>query len=72
MEALLWIAGTALLIALPLYYPRWRLRRVLAQPLSASAQATMARYLPVYRRMGFREVGLLHGFVRPAPGPAAG
>lgn len=51
MDALLWIALTALLIALPLYYPRWRLRRVLAQPLPAAAQATLERYLPVYRRM---------------------
>jgi len=64
MEALLWIACTALLIALPLYYPRWRLRRVLAQPLSAPAQATIARYLPVYRRMPLPLQQQLQGLVR--------
>ncbi|WP_332854127.1 zinc-dependent peptidase [Duganella sp. S19_KUP01_CR8] len=51
MEALTWIGLTALLIALPFYYPRWRLRRVLAQPLPAEAQAILQRNIPVYRRM---------------------
>jgi len=64
MDALLWIALTALLIALPLYYPRWRLRRVLAQPLPAAAQATLARYLPVYRRMPPDLQQQLQGLIR--------
>lgn len=51
MEALLWISLTALLIALPFYYPRWRLRRALAQPLPAHAEAVLRRNVPVYRRM---------------------
>ena len=51
MEALTWIGLTALLIALPFYYPRWRLRRVLAQPLTAEALAILQHNIPVYRRM---------------------
>ncbi|GJI98475.1 hypothetical protein RugamoR57_51930 [Duganella caerulea] len=51
MEALTWIGLTALLIALPFYYPRWRLRRVLAQPLPAEAVAVLQRNIPVYLRM---------------------
>ena len=51
MEALIWIVLTLLAIALPLYYPRWRLRRLLARPLSAEAQAILQRNIPVYHRM---------------------
>ncbi len=51
MEALTWIGLTALLIALPFYYPRWRLRRVLAQPLPAAALAILRHNVPLYRRM---------------------
>jgi len=51
MEILLWIALTALAIALPLYVPRWRLQRVLARPLPAAAQDILQRRVPVYRRM---------------------
>ena len=51
MEALIWIGLTALAIALPFYVPRWRLRRVLARPLPAEAQAVLYRNIPVYRRM---------------------
>ncbi|OEZ54337.1 zinc-dependent peptidase [Duganella sp. HH105] len=51
MEALIWIALTALLIATPFFYPRWRLRRVLAQPLPAAALAVLQHNIPVYRRM---------------------
>lgn len=32
-------------------YPRWRLRRVLSQPMSAERQAILARNIPVYSRM---------------------
>jgi Mlc titration factor MtfA (ptsG expression regulator) len=51
MEALIWIGLTALAIALPFYYPRWRLRRALRQPLPAHAEAVLQRDIPVYRRM---------------------
>jgi hypothetical protein len=51
MEALIWIGLTALAIALPFYLPRWRLRRVLARPLPAEAQAVLQDNIPVYRRM---------------------
>jgi len=47
MEALIWIVLTLLAIALPLYYPRWRLRRLLARPLSADAQEILQRNIPV-------------------------
>jgi Mlc titration factor MtfA (ptsG expression regulator) len=51
MEALIWITLTALAIALPFYYPHWRLKRVLARPLPADAEAILRRNIPVYRRM---------------------
>jgi Mlc titration factor MtfA (ptsG expression regulator) len=51
MEALLWIGLTALLIAAPFIYPRWRLRRVLARPLPPAAEAVLQRNIPVYKRM---------------------
>jgi Mlc titration factor MtfA (ptsG expression regulator) len=51
MEALIWIGLTALGIALPFYYPRWRLQRILARPLQAEAQAVLSRSIPAYRRM---------------------
>lgn len=51
MEALIWIGLSALAIALPFIYPRWRLRRVLAQPLPPEAEAILRRSIPVYSRM---------------------
>ena len=51
MEALIWIGLTLLAIALPLYYPRWRLRRLLARPLAPAALAILQHNIPVYRRM---------------------
>ena len=51
MEILLWIVVTALAITLPLYWPRWRLTRVLARPLPPAAQEYLWRGVPVYRRM---------------------
>ncbi|MRW94229.1 hypothetical protein GJ699_30070 [Duganella sp. FT80W] len=51
MEALIWIVLTALVIALPFLYPRWRLRRLLARPLAPEAEAILQRNIPVYRRM---------------------
>ncbi|MRW86711.1 hypothetical protein GJ698_21820 [Pseudoduganella sp. FT26W] len=51
MEALIWIGLTALAIALPFYYPRWRLQRVLARPLPREAEQVLQRHIPVYRNM---------------------
>ncbi|HEV7815590.1 MAG TPA: M90 family metallopeptidase [Janthinobacterium sp.] len=51
MAALIWIAVTLLAIALPLYLPRWRLRRALARPLPAGAVAILERNIPIYSRM---------------------
>jgi Mlc titration factor MtfA (ptsG expression regulator) len=51
MDALLWIPLVALALALPLYLPRWRLRRALARPLPPAALAILQRNIPVYERM---------------------
>ena len=51
MEALLWLSLLALAVAAPFVYPRWSLRRALARPLPASAQAILRRNIPVYQRM---------------------
>jgi Mlc titration factor MtfA (ptsG expression regulator) len=51
MEALTWIGLTALAIALPFIYPRWRLQRVLARPLPPEAVAILQHTIPVYRNM---------------------
>ncbi|MGB9989106.1 M90 family metallopeptidase [Massilia sp. SM-13] len=51
MEALLWLSLLALAVAAPFVYPRWSLRRALARPLPASAQAILRRNIAVYERM---------------------
>ncbi|SDH55121.1 MULTISPECIES: zinc-dependent peptidase [unclassified Duganella] len=51
MEALIWLGLSALAVALPFIYPRWRLQRVLARPLPAEAEAVLRRNIPVYSRM---------------------
>jgi MtfA peptidase len=51
MDAMFWSGALALLIVLPLWLPRWRLKRALAQPMSPTQQALLARSLPVYGRM---------------------
>jgi MtfA peptidase len=51
MEAVIWVALTALLIAVPLALPRWRLQRALARPLPAGALEVLERNLPVYAQM---------------------
>jgi Mlc titration factor MtfA (ptsG expression regulator) len=51
MTALIWILATALLIFVPLYLPRWQLRRALARPLPASALAILEQNIPIYSRM---------------------
>ncbi|MDC8760080.1 zinc-dependent peptidase [Janthinobacterium fluminis] len=51
MEALIWVGVTALIIALPLWLPRWRLNRALARPLPAEALDILGRNMPIYARM---------------------
>ncbi len=51
MDALLWSAAIAAAIALVLAYPRWRLKRVLAQPFPPAWLAILERNLPVFHRM---------------------
>lgn len=51
MTALIWIGLTALLIALPVVVPRWRLRRALARPLPPAALDVLRHNIPVYGRM---------------------
>ncbi|MES2263309.1 MAG: M90 family metallopeptidase [Pseudomonadota bacterium] len=51
MEALLWSLLAALALALPVAYPRWRLRRALAKPLPPAALEVLRRNIPVYERM---------------------
>jgi Mlc titration factor MtfA (ptsG expression regulator) len=63
MTALIWILATALLIAVPLYLPRWRLRRALARPLPPSALAILEKNIPIYSRMPADLQGQLRGLV---------
>lgn len=51
MQALLVIAVIALAFLGAWFYPRWRLSRLLAQPMPAERIAILARNLPVYGRM---------------------
>jgi Mlc titration factor MtfA (ptsG expression regulator) len=51
MDALLWIPVVALALAVPLYFPRWRLARALARPLPPAAAAILERNIPVYASM---------------------
>ena len=51
LATLIWIAVTALIIALPLWLPGWRLKRALKRPLPASALAILNRNIPIYTRM---------------------
>ena len=44
-------AAIALALLAAWFYPRWRLRRVLARPMPADREAILARNVPVYRRM---------------------
>ncbi|HAT31881.1 MAG TPA: hypothetical protein DCW29_13800 [Janthinobacterium sp.] len=63
MDAVIWIAVTALIIALPLLWPRWRLRRALALPLPASAVAILNENIPIYGRMPADLQAQLRGLV---------
>lgn len=51
IDALIWIGATALIIVLPLWLPRWRLKLALARPLPAAILAVMERNIPIYSRM---------------------
>ncbi|HEY1044302.1 MAG TPA: M90 family metallopeptidase [Telluria sp.] len=44
-------AAIALALCAAWFYPRWRLRRVLAQPMAPEREAILVRNLPVYGRM---------------------
>ena len=50
MEALFWLTLVALLLAAPLVYPRWTLRRALARPLPPATVAALARSVPFYQQ----------------------
>ncbi len=43
--------GLIALVIVASHYPRWRLKRALAQPLSAAALAVLERDIPIYARM---------------------
>jgi Mlc titration factor MtfA (ptsG expression regulator) len=47
----LFLAATVAAIALVLWWPRWRLRRLLAAPFPAAWDALLRRRLPVYTRL---------------------
>ncbi|MES2740276.1 MAG: M90 family metallopeptidase [Pseudomonadota bacterium] len=51
MNGLIWIVATALIIALPLLLPRWRVRRALARPLSPAMLAVLDRNVAQYPGM---------------------
>lgn len=51
MEALILITALAAGLALALGYPKWRLNRVLAQPLPPAFRAILQRNIPVYAAM---------------------
>jgi Mlc titration factor MtfA (ptsG expression regulator) len=44
-------AAIALALLAAWFYPRWRLQRVLARPMSAEREAILSRNIPVYQRM---------------------
>ncbi len=50
-EQLILIALAALAVLLPVLWPRWRLRRVLARPLPPAALEIQRRNVPVLGRM---------------------
>ena len=51
MGFLIWTGLIALAMAAPVFYPRWRLRRALAQPLAPTALAVLVHNIPPYARM---------------------
>lgn len=51
MAAVIWIGLTALLIALPIVLPRWRLGRALARPLPPAVLAVLERNVAQYAGM---------------------
>ncbi|CAN7457728.1 zinc-dependent peptidase [Pseudoduganella sp. LjRoot289] len=64
MDALLWLPVVALALAVPLYLPRWRLRRALARPWPEAAEAVLQRNIPVYASMGEDLRGQLRRLVK--------
>lgn len=59
----MWIGVTALIIFLPILWPRWRLRRALARPLPAVALDILKRNIPIYSRMPIALQQQLQGLV---------
>ena len=51
MGFMIWTGLIALAMVAPVFYPRWRLKRALAQPLAPAALAVMAHNIPLYARM---------------------
>ncbi len=51
MEALIWSGALTVAVACALAWPRWRLKRALAQPLAPPLVALLDANLPVLRRM---------------------
>jgi Mlc titration factor MtfA (ptsG expression regulator) len=64
MEALLWTTLIAVVVALGLGLPRWRLRRALARPIDPTWRAIMRRNLPIYPRMAPDLQQQLHRMVK--------
>jgi Mlc titration factor MtfA (ptsG expression regulator) len=64
MDGLLWLPVLALALAAPLLYPRWTLRRALARPLPAAAQAVLLRNIPVYGSMDAALQQQLHQLIK--------
>ena len=64
MEALIWTTAIAVAIAVGLMAPRWRLRRVLAQPMPANWLAILRRNIPIYPRMAPELQQQLHRLIQ--------
>lgn len=62
-EQLILIALSALAVVLPMAWPRWRLRRVLARPLPPAALEILRRNVPVVARMAPELQAQLHRLI---------
>src|SRR5213079_518399 len=51
MAMLIWSTAIAVLVALLMLLPGWRLKRVLARPMDEPMRAILRRNIPVYARM---------------------
>ena len=64
MEALIWSAAIGAAVGCALAWPRWRLRRVLAQPLAPALVALLEANVPMVRRMPAELQQQLHKLVQ--------